>query len=405
MADENILSLLDIAGLIVRRRSGVLTPVEQGTLESWLEADPAHSVLFEELSGQDWVGEQLAALDPVTLQASASRVYQALGMETRVVAMESHSTNMSGRRAMPRILRWTAAAAVVVSVGIGIWLGVTRKRQPNLVQTAPVMHNDLPAPVGAKTVLTLGNGKQLVLDSLGTGALAEQGNARVSKLDPHQLAYNTVGVKTAEIVYNTLSTARGGQTMVTLADGTKVWLNAESSLRFPTAFNGATREVELTGEAYFEVVHIAGKPFRVHTGKTTVEDIGTQFDVNAYSDEPDLKATLLEGAIRVNGRVLVPGEQAAVTEAGGMAVKKGIDAEEVLAWKNGEFYFQRTDMAAILRQVGRWYDVDIESPAQSAQRTFSGIVSRKSNLSDVMKIFEGVGIRFRIEGKKMILLK
>lgn len=401
MADDNILSLLDIAGLIYRRRSGALTPIEQTTLDVWLVIDPAHRALFDELSGPEWIDEQLKALDPAALQASAARVYQMLGMETPVIPMAL----IKSRRPLRRLIRWTAAAAVIAAVVTGIWLGVGRHPQPNLVQTAPVMHNDLPAPVGARTTLTLGNGKRLTLDSLATGALAEQGNARVSKLDPHQLSYHTVGSPFAEVVYNTLSTARGGQTMVSLADGTKVWLNALSSLRFPAAFTGKSREVELTGEAYFEVAHLNGQPFRVRAGKTTVEDIGTRFDVNAYGDEPDLETTLLQGAVRVDGRTLVPGEQAVVDKAGQLRLRKDVDPEEILAWKNGEFVFNRLDEAAILRQVSRWYDVDVVNSAQPARRTFSGIVSRSSNLSEVMKILEGANIRFRIEGKKMILLQ
>jgi transmembrane sensor len=405
MAEDNILSLLDIAGLIYRQRSGTLTPIERTALDVWL-ADPANRALADELSRQEWVDDNLAALDPEALRASAARVYQALGMETPVIPIHRRGPGQH-RSPVRRIVRWTAAAAVITAIATGAYLSYFRQHQPNLVQTAPALNNDLPAPTGTKTTLILANGQQLILDSLATGALAQQGNARVSKLDPHQLAYNTVGAKakSIEVFYNTLSTARGGQTQVTLADGTKVWLNALSSLRFPTAFTGATREVELTGEAYFEVAHVNGQPFRVHAGKTLVEDIGTRFDVNAYADEPDLTATLLQGAVRVNGQTLAPGEQAAVTEAGQLSLRKGIDPDAVLGWKNGEFVFNRLDMAAVLRQVSRWYDVDIVPPAQPVHRTFSGIVSRNGNLADVMKILEGANIRFRLEGRKMILLQ
>ncbi len=397
MADDNILSLLDIAGLIFRHRSGDLTAIEQTALNVWLTADPAHRALFDELNRRDWVDEELTGLDPVSLQVSAARVYQALGMETPVV-------RLAARRPVRQITRWAAAVVLIAAVATGAYFGLYRKGQSNLVQTTPVIRHDLPAPVGARTTLTLGNGQQLILDSVATGSLAQQGSARVSKLDPHQLSYHTVGTSATEVVYNTLSTARGGQTMVTLADGTRVWLNALSSLRFPTAFTGAVREVELTGEAYFDVAHNAGQPFRVRVGKTLVEAIGTRFDVNAYTDEPALTTTLLQGAVRVDGELLAPGEQAAVTDDNRVRIRKGVDGDEVIGWMHGDFVFNRLDMSAILRQVGRWYDVEVVPPSRPIHRTFSGIVSRSSNLADVMKILESANIHFRIEGKKMILL-
>jgi len=405
MADDNILSLLEIAGLVYRQRTGALSPGEQATLETWLAADPANRALFDELSRQDWIDESLTGLDLAApsrdaLYASVTRVYQALGMETPVVPMVNRDYHIPRRL----IGRRVAAAAIIVIASTGAYLGFFRR--PRVVEQSETvsLKNDVPAPTGTKTTLTLGSGQTIILDSVQYGNLTRQGNTQVAKLKNNQLAYEPSTEPTATVVYNTLSTAKGGQTLVTLADGTKVWLNALSSLHYPTAFTVSTRDVELTGEAYFEVAHHAGQPFRVHAGKTLVEDIGTRFDVNAYSDEPDLKTTLLQGAVRVDGRVLVPGEQAAVDKGGQLQVQKGIDPDEVLGWKNGEFVFNRLDMAAILRQVGRWYDVDIVNPGQMTHRSFSGIVSRNSNLSEVMKILEQAGIRFRIEGKKIILL-
>jgi transmembrane sensor len=401
MADDNILSLLEIAGLVYRQRTGGLSAGEQTTLEDWLAADPANRALLNEISRQDWIEEPLTGLDPAALRVSVARVYQALGMETPVVPMVNR-----GRRIYFRSIgRRVTAAAIIVIVATGVWLGFFRKpRQAVEPPAVSSFKHDIPAPTGAKTTLTLASGQTIVLDSVQNGNLAREGNIQVAKLKNNQLAYQlSTGAATA-VGYNTLATAIGGQTLVTLADGTKVWLNALSSLHYPTAFTGSTRDVMLTGEAYFEVAHHAGQPFRVHAGNTVVEDIGTRFDVNAYADEPDLKTTLLQGAVRVDGRILVPGEQAAVDKGGQLQVQKDIDPDEVLAWKNGEFIFNRLDMAAILRQVSRWYDVEIVNPGQIVPRTFSGIVSRNSNLSEVMKILEQAGIRFRIEGKKIILL-
>jgi transmembrane sensor len=298
-----------------------------------------------------------------------------------------------------RWLRLAVAAVLLGLLGTGAWWLVGINRPP---ATVTVSATDVP-PGTNKAVLTLGNGAKIQLDSGSSGLVAQQGSALVRKLAVGRLTYDLSAAKGGAVLYNTLSTPRGGQYQLVLPDGTKVWLNALSSLRFPTAFTGDSREVELTGEAYFEVAHRDRQPFRVHAGQTLVEDLGTRFDVNAYTDEPDLKTTLLQGAVRVDGRMLAPGEEAAVDKGGQVRIRKDIDPDEVLAWKNGEFVFNRLDMAAILRQVSRWYDVDIVNPTQPVHRTFSGIVSRHSNLSEVMKILEQAGIRFKVEGKKMIL--
>ncbi|HVU94329.1 MAG TPA: FecR domain-containing protein [Puia sp.] len=401
MADDNIPSLLDIAGLIYRRRTGSLSPAEQSALETWMVADPANRALVDQLSRQDWIEESLKDLDPVALQASVARVYKALGMKTTTL----RPVGRAGRIRLLSINRRFAAAAILILVAAtGAYWGFFRKPR-QVASPMATLVNDVPPPTGTKTTLTLAGGKTIILDSVQNGDLARQGNTQVAKLTDNQLTYQPSTEPPTAVVYNTLSTAKGGQTIVTLADGTKVWLNALSSLRYPTAFTASTRDVTLTGEAYFEVAHNAGGPFRVHAGRTTVEDIGTRFNVNAYADEPDLRTTLLQGAVRVDGRILAPGEQAAIDKTGQWHIQKDIDPDEVLAWKNGEFVFNRLDMASILRQVGRWYDVEIVDPGPVASRSFSGIISRKSNLSEVMKILERAGIRFRIEGKKMILFQ
>jgi len=392
MADENIYYLLDLASLIYRQRAGALSPIEQTALDDWRAADPANQALFDELSRADWLDEDLAVLDPAALRASAARVYQALGRQAPAIPMAARPSLTR------RLVRWTAAAAVLAAIATGAYFGFFRPRHGDLTQTPAIAQNDVAAPTGAKTTLTLAGGQIIILDSVKNGNLARQGNTQIAKLSSNQLAYQP-SPGTTTVAYNLLSTAKGGQTMVTLADGTKVWLNALSSLRFPTAFAGGGREVELTGEAYFEVAKNAAQPFKVRAGRHEIEVLGTSFDVNAYLDEPDLITTLFQGAVRIHGRTLAPGEQAAVDKGGQLCVRKDIDADEVLAWKNGEFVFNRTDMTAILRQVARWYDVDIVSPAQPVTRTFSGIVSRGSNLSEVMKIFENAGIRFRMERK------
>jgi transmembrane sensor len=320
-----------------------------------------------------------------------------------------------------------AAAVVIGLLGLGgYWLFSTGHGDKNLPAAASAVVVDLP-PGGNKAMLTLGNGSTIILDSAHKGTLTTQGGVAVVKADSGQLVYHADRQASTAVVYNTLSTPKGGEFQLVLPDGTKVWLNAASSIRYPTAFIGLERRVEVTGEAYFEVHKNAAQPFTVSVpGKEAIEVLGTSFDVNAYGDEPVIKTTLLEGAVQVAAVgglpganrggdkrpvVLKPGQQARLmvggsngNGAGEVTVTSDVDMDEALAWKKGEFIFNRLDMASVLRQVSRWYDFEVVDSGQPVHHTFSGIVSRSSNLSEVMKLFGRAGIRFRLEGKKMVLL-
>ncbi|HQW45168.1 MAG TPA: FecR domain-containing protein, partial [Chitinophagaceae bacterium] len=275
-----------------------------------------------------------------------------------------------------------------------------------IVKTTPEK-NDV-APGGNKAILTLADGSTIILDNAANGSLTEQGNTKVIKLDDGQLAYNTLNEKPTEIVYNTISTPRGGQYQLTLADGTKVWLNAASTLRFPATFSGNERKVELTGEGYFEVAKNAAMPFKVSVNNMTVEVLGTHFNINSYSDEASIKTTLLEGAVKVtNGdavQMLSPSNQAQLTADGEIRLNRNVDIEDVVAWKNGIFNFSGTAIENIMRQISRWYDLDVSYEGAISKETFSGVVSRNSNLSQVLKIMEQAGVKFKIEGKKIIVM-
>jgi len=296
---------------------------------------------------------------------------------------------------MPVRRWWWAAAAVLVVATAGFWW--TNSHQA--AAPAPVIAKaDVPPPVGARTTLTLSSGRHIYLDSRGSGAVATDG-AGISKTDAGTLEYTGKETPTSTILYNTLSTAKGGQTSVVLPDGTRVWLNALSSLRYPTAFTAGAREVELTGEGYFEVAHDNKKPFRVKAGSALIEDVGTHFDVNAYSDEPSLTTTLLEGAVRVNGKALVPGDQAAIIGDGPVHITKDVDIDDVIAWKDGLFRFHSAPVRDVLRQAERWYDVDIDYKG-TVDGTITGGISRHVNLSQLLHILELTRkVTFSIEGK------
>lgn len=305
--------------------------------------------------------------------------------------------------------RWAAAAAVfLVLVGIGYLLLGDKNENRETVKTQPVegIKNDI-TPGGDKAILTLADGSQIILDSAHNGDLANQGNVKVIKLNG-QLAYKGTG-GSAEVLYNTISTPRGGQYQLLLADGSKVWLNAASSLRFPASFIGKERLVELTGEGYFEIAKNENQPFKVDiAGKGVVEVLGTHFNINAYSDAASIKTTLLEGRVKVAASggataLLKPGEQAQIN--GGIKLVNDVDTDEIIAWKAGLFQFNRADVVFIMRQVSRWYNVDVVFEGPVSMKSFSGIVSRSNNVSEVLKIMEKAGVKFKINGNRITVMQ
>ena len=306
-------------------------------------------------------------------------------------------------RAPSPIRRWvrramTAAAVVLLLVGLfRLW----RTYRTDEAATAPVV---IVPPGGNKAVLTLAGGQKIILDSAAAGILAEQGNTHVQKLGDGKLAYEAGtqrGAATAPL-YNTLTTPRGGQYQLTLPDGTKVWLNAASSLTYPTAFTGGSRTVEMTGEAYFEVAHDKKHPFTVKVGGQTIEDIGTQFNVNAYTDEPAQVTTLLEGAVKVDGHLLRPGEKAMVT-GGDIRVTQG-DPDQAVAWKNGLFDFNDAGVETVMRQLSRWYNVDVTYEGNIPTRQFTGMIGRSLTLNQVLAGLTKERVHYQIEAGNQLII-
>jgi ferric-dicitrate binding protein FerR (iron transport regulator) len=269
-----------------------------------------------------------------------------------------------------------------------------------------VMSGDI-GPGGDRAVLTLADGSHIVLDSAISGTLAAQGGVAILK-EEGQLAYHPSEDPDRNTQYNIIQTPKGGQYRLILSDGTKIWLNANSSLKYPTHFTGSVRKVEMTGEVYFEVAHNKDKPFQVSVGDIEVEVLGTHFNIQAYQDEKEIYTTLIEGAVRVNNDkesvTLQPGQQSAFHRLSNhLAVAKNIDTEQAIAWKNGYFSFQQTSLQDVLRQLSRWYNVEIKYMGKIPERRFSGGISRNSNLSDVLKILEESNVNFVIEGNTLLV--
>jgi hypothetical protein len=300
------------------------------------------------------------------------------------------------------------AASILFFLSSGIFFLMLHKQQQPLVLNKAVKVKSDVAPGGNKAILTLANGSTIVLTGAKNGTLANQGNIAINKTADGLISYADTkeNVSLKSLVYNTASTPRGGQYQFVLSDGTKVWLNSASSIKYPVQFIGNERKVELTGEAYFEVAHDAKKPFRVESNGQTVEVLGTHFNVNAYGDEGEVKTTLLEGSVKVSSQsvnsIIKPGEQAQFDN--GKISVKNVDVDEVVAWKNGFFYFEDNNIQEVMRQLSRWYDVDIKYEGKLPVREFSGEISRNVNASQILDILSFKKIHYKIEGKTIIVM-
>ena len=395
-----------IIQLLTRFFTGSLSIEEKETLADWVERQDEEEL--QQLVEKSWNEFEPGATIPKDkandlLQAILSRAKAS--EKTKVISLQPRRT-----------WRYVAvAASIIFALGIVSYFIINNKttKPPQIVAT--VVSNDVKAPNASKAIITLANGQQLILDSAGNGTLAMQGNISVVKKEDGQLVYETSNnsSKSTEISYNTLTNPRGSKVInLTLSDGSKVWLNAESSLRYPTAFMGNERKVEITGEAYFEVAHNAVMPFKVKKDDAEITVLGTHFDVNAYNDEATLKVTLLEGSVKVSkgsiSKMIKPGEQAiAITPSTGsggqLTINNNVDIEEVMAWKNGKFNFHNADLETIMRQMARWYNVDVIYN-DSIKDHYTVDVSRDVPVSQLFKFIEmSGGVHFEIDGKKIIV--
>lgn len=314
---------------------------------------------------------------------------------------------------------WAAAAIILIAASIGIY---RYNQSSNTTVTATESGAQQPAndiaPGQDGAILVLSDGRQVLLDSLGNGVVAQEGETTV-RIQNGQLVYDAAA-RSTEVLYNTMTTPKGRQYRLVLPDGSQVWLNAASSITYPTTFSasgGKERRVAITGEAYFEVnpqrstVNGERIPFIVTKGDLEVQVLGTHFNVNAYDDEQDIKVTLLEGKVKVTHSanrqpstlILLPGQQAIATTDPGLRTTRP-DLDAVMAWKNGKFQFNRTPLTEVLRQLSRWYDVEIEYQGEVPKVFFAGKIGRDLNLSQVLILLNKMEVNFKIEGKKLIVM-
>ena len=314
-------------------------------------------------------------------------------------------SGLARRRQVIRIRYWSAAAAVLLLVGVG---GSYYFSRPAPGPATPLIVKADVRPGSEKAILTLADGKTISLTDVPNGQLAIQGQVTINKTGDGQIEYQGTGQE-AVLSMNNVATPRGGQYHLVLADGSKVWLNAASSIQYPVAFSGKERRVVVTGEAYFEVAPDKSKPFRVEAGDQTIDVLGTSFNVNVYADEPVHKTTLLSGSVKVANRqqqlVLTPGEQARSSDQKALTRSDKVDLEDVMDWKKGDFVFNNEDLSSIMRKIARWYDVDISYQGSPGPLHFDGIVSRTKNISSVLQIMEATGkIHFQIEKRRLMVI-
>jgi ferric-dicitrate binding protein FerR (iron transport regulator) len=310
--------------------------------------------------------------------------------------------------------KWGWAAAIILLMGISVYLltanNSSSKKRAVFAERAAKM--DI-APGKAGAILTLADGSQVVLDSLGNGIVASQNGADIV-LKNGQLTYDLTRNAVDKIVYNTMTTPKGRQFQLTLPDGTQVWLNAASSLRYPTVFTGMERKVEVTGEAYFEVAKNIKIPFRVNVNnKAEIVVLGTHFNVSAYENEKSLNTTLLEGRVSIQANqkiqpnvILQPGQQAQINQqtATGIKVVNEVDVDKVMAWRNGVFNFEGATLDEVMKQLERWYDIEVVYEKGIPNTTFFGKISRLNNLQELLTILEKSNVRFRLEADRRLIV-
>lgn len=389
---ENILALIE------KYNAGTATTEEKLVVNEWYKSfdDTAVELVVNDKDAKEQLNERMKM-----------RLLDTIENDNKIIEIK------------PR-RKWQipAAAAVLLVFAVGYFITnrtTSRAVVAKNISLKPILKNDV-APGGNKAILTLADGSSIVLDSASNGTLGQQGNIKIIKLDNGLLAYSVNGkqlTENDEAFYNTISTPRGGQYQITLTDGTMVWLNAASSIRFPVLFTGTQRKVEITGEVYFEVAKNKTMPFKVKATSSEIEVLGTHFNVNAYEDEATTKTTLLEGSIKVSTisfvsntqttKFLQPGQQASSSNDGKINILSNADLEETMAWKNGRFQFKSADLKSMLRQIARWYDVDVEYRG-NVDLHFTGQLTRNENVS---KVFEKLAltneVHFKIEGRRIIV--
>lgn len=379
-----------IAFLLYKELEGNLSEAEAAELQSWKAENPEHIKFFDEVMDENGFVDLVRMHHPENKETVRRNIITKMErqLEFKVVPLN--------RRNFFRIAVAACIAALIIVGGYFMFFNSTKETgTPQIVKAT-----DVEAPKSDKALIRFDNGKVIAVDTFTSYT---DGNVTVTKMADGRIVYSGLGT---EVKFNTLTNPRGSKVIdMTLADGSHIWLNAGSSITYPVAFTGNERKVSMTGEAYLEVAHNSTMPFTVSKGDVNVQVLGTKFNVNAYDDESAIKVTLLDGSVKVlkgnSSNVIKPGQQARI--AGDIKVVNGEDLEQVMAWKNGNFKFSRTDLKVIMREIGRWYDVEVIYEGNIPEQLYNVGVPRTVNVSEVLKGLEYTGAHFSVEGKKIIV--
>ena len=395
-----------IDDLISKFLKGTLDNSERTVLEDWINASDANKKVFENFSNKEWVATELEKIYEFDENA---------GWETIATSLNSKREGGSIRLYW---MKWVAAAVVLITLASsGYWFSMLRGSHEALVgilSQEERFGKDIKAPESNKAILTLGDGRKIVLEEVSKGKLATDGAVEVTKAADGQIIYKGKKETRSNVVNeNTLFVPKGSKAIrLVLADGTAVWLNSGSSLTYPSQFTGVDRMVKMTGEVFFDVARNPSKPFKVMANGVETQALGTQFNINAYSDEPIAKITLVEGSIKVarkknkgivNPLIVKPGQQ--VLGAEDLKLIDHANIDEVMAWKNGQFYFEGANIKTIMNQISKYYDVDVVYKG-NINYSFVLKISRTVPISELLKIMELTDlVRFKIDGNKIAVME
>lgn len=400
----------DISEIFARCVKGTATQSELAAFYEWAEIPENRDQATRLLENAFVASDGTSDMDAATFESILESILEV--NKKQVVPLPAvHRIHMLKKS----WLRYAAALIILAGVGTYIWMRgsdpVSSPGNGNAPTQLGALEDVAPGSNGA--VLTLADGSTIVLDSVANGSLPQQGSTNVVKLAGGQIAYkaDASGNQTQEI-YNTITTPKGRQFEITLSDGSKVWLNASSSIKFPTIFYGNKRSVTVTGEVYFEVSHDSNKPFYVNTEKVDVQVLGTSFNINTYPDEASVNTTLLEGSLKVISKkmqqpgtlILTPGQQSRVNQTGDNKLVKNANTEQVMAWKNGAFRFQDKSLEEVMRELSRWYDIEVVYEKGIPAIEFGGEMGRNLKLGQVLKSLGDAGLNFKMEKEKRLVI-
>jgi transmembrane sensor len=401
--------MTDISLLIHKFLKDELNDSEKLELQAWREESDVHNRIFEKLTGEDYLLAGVSHAYKIDSDETAQQKINVLiDEDQRATEYVQQSERITLRSIWPRL---SVAAAILILLAVSaIYIIKRNHTQAPVMAEVKKAKPDI-APGTYKATLTLADGSVVVLDSITNKLIGQQGSTAI-KNNNGQLVYssdNSTGGSRGEmeILYNTVSTAKGQTYPVLLSDNSRVWLNSESSIRFPVSFAPGERKVQITGEVYFEVAHDAGKPFIASVNGVDIQVLGTKFNINAYGDEEAIRTTLIEGSVRVSKggqkKQIRPGQQAQVI-SNDIKVVDNVDLDKIIAWKQGLFAFKGDKLVDVMRDLARWYNIDVVYEGSGTKDVeITGNIFRNWNLSEVLKILSTLNIDSRIEGRKLIL--